>query len=207
MKSQVQLANRVAGSVPAGGLHLAMGLAVAVLLAAPLRSEAHGEHAVAHAHAAVWHGGSGHAVRADFHGGVGVHGGVGFHGVGPVGHVGWHGGPDGRWEHGWHGGHYGWWYVNAGVWTVYPYYPYGYPYGYPYYYGYPGPYPYVYAPPEPAAYNGNLPPQQQTWYWCENPRGYYPSVQTCPAGWRPVTPQASAQPMAPPPAAPPAGPQ
>jgi hypothetical protein len=155
------------------------------------------------ARAAVWHGGEGHAVRADFHGNAGFHGGVGFHG--PAGYAGWHGG-DGRWEHGWHGGHYGWWYINAGVWTVYPYYPYyGYPYGYPYY-GYPAPY--GYAPPEPAAYNGNLAPQQQTWYWCDASRGYYPTVQTCPGGWRPVTPQAAPQPSAPPAPAPlPANPQ
>ncbi len=77
-------------------------------------------------------------------------------------------------------------------------YPYGYPYGYQY--GYPYGYPYGYAPPvviqreAPPVYI--QPPQQQYWYWCDDPRGYYPYVQQCTTGWMPVVPQAS------PPAAP-----
>jgi hypothetical protein len=203
MHSQVNLADRFAALVPGAARQVAfMGIAAAVLVAAPVRSDAHPAHAVVHApahaasHAAAWHEGVGHAVPADWHGGVGVHG-----VVGPVGHVGWHGGPDARWVHGWHGGHYGWWYVDAGVWTVYPYYPY-YPYGYPYAYGYPAPYPYAYAPPEPAAYNGNLPAQAPTWYWCDAARGYYPTVPSCPGGWRPVTAPAPTSQAAPAPAAP-----
>ena len=31
-------------------------------------------------------------------------------------------------------------------------------------------------------------PPQYSWYYCENPQGYYPSVPQCPDGWRPVTP-------------------
>jgi hypothetical protein len=34
------------------------------------------------------------------------------------------------------------------------------------------------------------PQPQQFRYWCDNPRGYYPEVTSCPSGWRkvPVTP-------------------
>jgi hypothetical protein len=66
-----------------------------------------------------------------------------------------------------------------------PYYG-GYPYGY-----YPPPV--VYAPP-PVVYQPPVyappPPQQpvaqqaQTWYYCDNPKGYYPYVQQCSSGWR-----------------------
>jgi hypothetical protein len=64
----------------------------------------------------------------------------------------------------------------------------------PYYYGPPAvvyaPPPVVYAPP-PVAY---VPPQprsyvsngNQSWYYCDDPRGYYPNVQTCNQGWREV---------------------
>jgi len=31
-------------------------------------------------------------------------------------------------------------------------------------------------------------PPQYSWYYCEHPQGYYPAVQQCPEGWRPVTP-------------------
>lgn len=29
---------------------------------------------------------------------------------------------------------------------------------------------------------------QQYWYYCENPKGYYPYVQQCPGGWLKVVP-------------------
>jgi hypothetical protein len=60
--------------------------------------------------------------------------------------------------------------------------------GYPYY----APPPVVYAPP-PVVYAPPVyapPPQQpiaqqaQTWYYCDNPKGYYPYVQQCGNGWR-----------------------
>jgi hypothetical protein len=31
-------------------------------------------------------------------------------------------------------------------------------------------------------------PPQTSWYHCDNPQGYYPYVQQCPGGWRPVPP-------------------
>jgi hypothetical protein len=56
----------------------------------------------------------------------------------------------------------------------------------PYYY-YPPPV--VYAPP-PVYYTPPAPtyvaPQAQTWYYCDNPQGYYPYVSVCAAGWRQV---------------------
>ncbi len=71
----------------------------------------------------------------------------------------------------------------------------------PIYYGPPAvvyaPPPVVYAPP-PIAY---APPPvqsytsqpQQSWYYCDDPQGYYPTIQTCNQGWRqvPATPPAA----------------
>jgi len=64
--------------------------------------------------------------------------------------------------------------------------------------GWPGPYyyappPVVYAPPAyyvpaPAA-PAPVAEQPQSWYYCDNPKGYYPYVATCAAGWRQVPAQ------------------
>src|SRR5437879_12708388 len=57
-------------------------------------------------------------------------------------------------------------------------------------YAYPSPYPYAY-PPMVVATSDPLsvaPPPQASWYYCDNPRGYYPYVHQCPGGWRPVAP-------------------
>jgi hypothetical protein len=60
-----------------------------------------------------------------------------------------------------------------------PYWPYDY-------------YPPVVVAPPPAVYvQPSAPdavPQQEYWYYCDDPQGYYPYVQQCPGGWRPVTP-------------------
>jgi hypothetical protein len=56
--------------------------------------------------------------------------------------------------------------------------------------------PVVVAPPAPPAYG-------QTWYYCDNPRGYYPAVQNCPTGWRAVPAPAAPPPPPPPPGGPP----
>ncbi len=110
------------------------------------------------------------------------------------GHGGWHGG---GWHGGWHGG--GWYghggRVGVGVvigpgWDpwwggYYPYYPY-YPYSYPYY-----------APPpvviekEPDTYIQQTPQSEEPpkyWYYCKDPKGYYPYVKKCPKGWMKVVP-------------------
>lgn len=55
--------------------------------------------------------------------------------------------------------------------------------------------PVVVAPPPQPAYVSQ---PAQNWYYCDNPRGYYPYVASCSAGWR----QVPAQPSAPPPAHP-----
>jgi hypothetical protein len=71
----------------------------------------------------------------------------------------------------------------------YPYGPYG-PYApYPYYSG-PPPSAY-YPPPAPAPQTQPAPeasgaPPPQYWYYCDNPKGYYPKVQNCPTAWRQV---------------------
>ncbi len=46
----------------------------------------------------------------------------------------------------------------------------------------------VYAPPRRAA-PAPVAPQAQTWYYCDNPKGYYPYVSACNAGWRQVPAQ------------------
>lgn len=69
-----------------------------------------------------------------------------------------------------------------------PYYPY-YPYYYPYY-----PPRIVTVPVEPPVYIEREVPQstQQLpagyWYYCSDPKGYYPYVKECPSGWRRVDP-------------------
>ncbi|HUB94545.1 MAG TPA: hypothetical protein VL993_01420 [Stellaceae bacterium] len=86
-------------------------------------------------------------------------------------------------------------FVGVGV-GVGPYWgwPYAYnPYPYPYPYYYPAP-PVVYAPPvayvpPPAPAPTVVAPQAQSWYFCDNPRGYYPYVGSCTSGWRQVPAQ------------------
>ena len=89
----------------------------------------------------------------------------------------------GYWHHGYYGSRFGWWWVVGPSW---------------YFYSYPV-YPYWYPPertevivveqPQPSG-----PPPQAYWYWCDDPKGYYPYVAQCPGGWEPVpaTPPAPA---------------
>jgi hypothetical protein len=77
--------------------------------------------------------------------------------------------------------------VFVGVGIGVPFYGYGYGYP-PYYYGPPvvayAPPPVVYAPPPaPTSY---IAPANQPYYYCDNPQGYYPSVQSCSTPWREV---------------------
>ena len=60
----------------------------------------------------------------------------------------------------------------------------------PYYYGPPvvyAPPPVVYAPQPQVTY---INPPRQSYYYCDNPQGYYPNVQSCSTAWRevPATP-------------------
>lgn len=90
--------------------------------------------------------------------------------------------------------------VGVGLYFGAPYYPYPY-YPYPYY-AYPGPY-YTYppvvirqAPPPVYIEQGNQqsqqsqqqPAQDNFWYHCDNPEGYYPYIKDCPGGWQKVDP-------------------
>jgi hypothetical protein len=83
--------------------------------------------------------------------------------------------------HGWHGG------VSVAIvpHVVVPVYPYWRPYVYPPVVVAPAP---VYVQPAPQVYVQPPPPQTTYWYYCDNPQGYYPYVQQCPGGWRPVSP-------------------
>lgn len=83
-----------------------------------------------------------------------------------------------------HGGHFG----GPRV-SIHGYFGFPYPYPYPYYYP-PRYYPYSYPEPyidiEPPV---NIEPQQTYyWYYCQNPKGYYPYVTSCPGGWTRVVP-------------------
>ena len=60
---------------------------------------------------------------------------------------------------------------------------------------YPFPYSYPYPPQpviiqqEPVQYLQPAPqPEQQYWYYCTDPQGYYPYLKTCPKGWLKVVP-------------------
>lgn len=92
----------------------------------------------------------------------------------------------GRWIHDYHDGRLGWWWVVDGVWYFYPQPIYPYPVYIP------EPETVVAAPP-PAAIAPAPPPgpaPAAIWYYCDNPQGYYPYVQSCGSGWRsvPATP-------------------
>jgi hypothetical protein len=79
------------------------------------------------------------------------------------------------------GGHGGRHRGHAFVWpeVVVPVWPYWNPYWDLYV-----PPPSIVVPP-PRVY---VEPTPYAWYYCENPRGYYPYVQQCPGGWLPVAP-------------------
>ena len=79
----------------------------------------------------------------------------------------------GAWIEGWFDGRYGWWWTAGGrrYWYDRPVYP-----------------TVVVTPPPPAAV-APPPPSPSTWYYCDNPAGYYPTVQTCAVPFRPVPAQ------------------
>lgn len=65
----------------------------------------------------------------------------------------------------------------------------------PWWWGPPYPYPYYAAPPvviqqEPETYIQQSPSaeDQDYWYFCKKPEGYYPYVKKCPNGWLKVVP-------------------
>ena len=146
-------------------------------------------------------GGGAMAGGGGFHGGGAMMG--GFRGAG-MGGARFAGAPSGTWRGGawngsWHGGgwHGGNWHGHDhnsfGVvvgWPWYdpwPYYPYGWSGYYGPDYGYYAPYDY---PPASTVHVYSGTPPEQTWYYCDNPVGYYPYIQSCSGTWQtiPVTP-------------------
>ena len=79
----------------------------------------------------------------------------------------------GRWWHGRRHGRVGWWWLTGGIWYWYP--------------ARVGVYPaeisttavYDYAPEGRS---------DDSWYYCEDPKGYYPYIRECPTGWQRVSP-------------------
>jgi hypothetical protein len=105
----------------------------------------------------------------------------------------------GNWHQDWHDGRYGWWWEVAGIWYFYDQPVYPYPLAVSGVVDLPG---LVVAPavgigvvamppppPQPAAPPMPVAAQPGTWYYCDNPPGYYPYVPTCAAAWRPVPAQ------------------
>ena len=101
----------------------------------------------------------------------------------------------GRWANTCYSGRCGWWWLAGGFWYFYdhPIYPYPLMVSDFYYTEPPMAAPPLIAtpvappppPPRPAA--PPPPPQNaNVWYYCDNPPGYYPYVQTCPSQFRPV---------------------
>jgi hypothetical protein len=118
-------------------------------------------------------GSSAHAATAWRHGGFY---GRDFAYFGPHDRALWAGG---HWFNDWHGGRFGWWWVADGFWYFYPEPIYPYP---------------TYVPPaiivqQPPPMPTGLPPAT-SWYFCNNPRGYYPYVASCKEPWSqvPATP-------------------
>lgn len=104
----------------------------------------------------------------------------------------------GRWSNSCFGGRCGWWWFSAGQWYFYdrPIYPYplvvsGIGFVDP---AYIDPAPVVITEPPPfAVMPAPLQPAPrsaapQFWYYCDNPQGYFPSVQTCNTQFRQVPP-------------------
>jgi len=95
-----------------------------------------------------------------------------------------------------HGFHHGHGFRHGGVFIrpsiVFPIGPYVGSYWGPYAYPYAYPPVVVESPPQvyvqPAPQESAQPPAQSSWYYCEESQGYYPYVQQCPGGWRPVAP-------------------
>lgn len=99
-----------------------------------------------------------------------------------MGHGGFHGG--GFHERGFRHGHV---FVHSRIFIGAPFFI-----GDPFWWG-PGPYyavPPVIVPSAPSTYIQQAPAPPAYWYYCQNPAGYYPAVQTCPGGWMTVVPQA-----------------
>jgi len=84
-------------------------------------------------------------------------------------------------------------YYSGGIWIGPgwgPWWGAAWPYYYPYY-----SYPYYSTPPvviqqSPSEYiqRDQQPAETEYWYYCPNPKGYYPDIQRCPNGWIKLAP-------------------
>lgn len=88
----------------------------------------------------------------------------------------------GHWHQEMHDGRFGWWWVVLGVWYFYdqPIYP------FPDFVS-----EIVALPPALVPSPGPVvaplgPPPPQFWYYCDNPPGYYPYIQTCSTSFRAI---------------------
>lgn len=79
----------------------------------------------------------------------------------------------GGWHHTWHHGHYGWWWYVDDLWFFYPA---------PIY-----PYPTYVGPNDYYDWSSDF-DTENSWYYCQDPQGYYPYVQQCNGPWQPVPP-------------------
>lgn len=128
--------------------------------------------------------GNAHAGRPGYHGGYGR----GFYGAPGHGYYGaprhgYYGGPWRGYYGGWGRGYYGgWWpgiYWGGVAVAGLPWYPYNY-----------------YPQPSTVVQQAPVYVQQQddySWYYCGNPKGYYPYISSCPSGWTKVVPNANPQ--------------
>lgn len=77
-----------------------------------------------------------------------------------------------------------WPYYGAPYPYYYPYHPY---YSYPYY-GYPPTMPVQTSPPVYVERGQDEAEGEYYWYYCSNPKGYYPYIGVCNTNWQRVTP-------------------
>jgi len=61
------------------------------------------------------------------------------------------------------------------------------------YYNYPHAPRQVVPAPSPPVFVQPEPQPQTYWYYCRDPQGYYPYVESCPGGWMKVVPEAPKQ--------------
>jgi hypothetical protein len=128
-----------------------------------------------YSHGGYSHGGYSHGGYS--HGGY-SHGGY-YHGGG-----GYYRGGGGYYRGG--GGYYGsiWIGPGWGYWGWGPAYPFYYPYSYPYY----APPAVIQQSPTQFIQRDQETDEQNYWYFCRKPEGYYPYVKRCPNGWLRVIP-------------------
>jgi hypothetical protein len=108
---------------------------------------------------------------------------------------GYHGGYGYRGGYGYGGGYWRGPYYRGGVWIGPGWGPWWGPWWGGPVYGGALPYPYYATPPvvvqqSPPMYVEPAPQPEEAYYWyyCENPKGYYPYVKQCPNGWMKVVP-------------------